>query len=173
MSQWSEPVRFSDSESDPSWTMRVIFLLASPEFQPATDASIIEDLRVVDRSYRRGTPDALDRTSNLERRLCEFVGQPLATLAGFMFSLKDVYGHIDMPLASPDAHPYPLAEAIARCSQTAAERWLADQQAASKREHEQRTAQQDADAFGMGFEVDGRRVAPDRVRVFTPSAPRD
>lgn len=29
-----------------------------------------------------------------------------------------------------------------------------------------RTAQQDAADFGTGFEVDGRRVAPERVRVF-------
>lgn len=58
----------------------------------------------------------------------------------------------------------------------ARERWLA--QTATERmtaEHadNQRTAQQDVDDFGVGFEVDGHRVAPDRVRVFTPRTRRD
>lgn len=31
-------------------------------------------------------------------------------------------------------------------------------------------AQQDADAFGIGYVVDGQRVAPHRVQLFVPAA---
>ena len=121
MSQWSEPVKFSDGASDPAWTMTAVFLLASPEFQPATDASMVEDVRVIDRTYRRAEALDLGRCADTESRLREFVGKPLAAFAAFMCSWKGFYAKIDMLLASPDAHPNPIANAIARYEQAVSE----------------------------------------------------
>lgn len=174
MSQWSEPINFSDSERDPSWVLTVLFLLASPEFEPATDASILEDMRVISRDYHRWMAGEPDPTMNLQRRLCEFVGQPVTAFADFMLSLKDVYAQIDLPLPSPNiANPYPLANAIhQRRLRRDADRWQTHAAQLSAASTPDRTAEQDAADFGIGFEVDGRRIAPERVRVVTPPTAR-
>lgn len=156
MSQWSEPVQFADTDrpSEARWTLTAIFLVGSPEFGPATERSVIESVRITDRQFRHATASDLDVVSDLEVRLNGFARKPLSTLADFLAS-GTVAGKVDIPFQGDK----PISDALTRRLQ-------------AKRTGE-RTAEQDAADFGMGFEVDGQRVAPDRVRVFKRPEPRD
>lgn len=155
MSQWSEPVQFSDTDrpSEARWTLTATFLVATPEFGAATEASVIESVKVADRQLRCATFTDLDVVADLEKRIGAFVGKPLSALADFLAS-GTVAGKIDIPFQGDK----PISDALTRRHQ------------AQRQAH--RTAEQDAADFGMGFEVDGQRVAPDRVRVFRRPDPR-
>ena len=156
MSQWSEPVEFSDTDrsSEARWTLTAIFLVGSPEFGPAAEANTIESVRITDRQFRFGTASDLDVVADLEVSLNGLVGKSISALADFLAS-GTVAGKVDIPFQGDK----PISDALTRRLQ-------------AKRADE-RTAEQDAADFGMGFEVDGQRVAPDRVRVFRRPEPRD
>jgi hypothetical protein len=130
------------------------FCVSSPEFGAATEASIIESVHVTDRRFISANASDLDAVADLENRIGAFAGKPISALADFLAS-GTIAGKIDIP-----AHGHkPISDALTRRVQA--------------KQKGERTAEQDAADFGMGFEVDGERVAPDRVRVFTRPEPRD
>lgn len=155
MSQWSEPVQFSDTDrrSEARWILTVLFQLESPAFATATatETSVIESMMVSDRQFTYTTASDLDVVADLEKHLGAFVGKPLSALADFLAS-GTVAGKIDIPFQGDK----PISDALTRRHQAQPDR----------------TAEQDAADFGVGFEVDGERVSPDRVRVFRPPEPR-